>query len=255
MNYFRASAKSLRMANMTGRVLVLVLAPFVPWSFQMAAIAFGMYLFYYMFASQIMLHKYYSHKVFEFRFKIVKYLFDFIVLSSLRGSPLGWTYVHRQHHRFADTLEDPHTIYYDEHWNMFQMNDVNNTSEKISPFVVRDLLTSYHKRLNEYYWLYSLIVPIILLAISLQAFYFFWLLPIILFQFITNYSVRLAHLENVFTYTNFKDKDKSVNNPILFPFILGECWHNNHHHNPKELHTGGKHWWEFDPSYYIIKLL
>jgi stearoyl-CoA desaturase (delta-9 desaturase) len=35
---------------------------------------------------------------------------------------------------------------------------------------------------------------------------------------------------------------------------LGEGWHNNHHHYPHCVRQGFK-WWEFDPTYYAIKVL
>ncbi|MFN2456459.1 MAG: acyl-CoA desaturase, partial [Pyrinomonadaceae bacterium] len=37
-------------------------------------------------------------------------------------------------------------------------------------------------------------------------------------------------------------------------WALGEGWHNNHHAHPRAaLHT--HHWWEIDPSGYVIRLL
>ena len=35
---------------------------------------------------------------------------------------------------------------------------------------------------------------------------------------------------------------------------LGEGWHNNHHHYPVAVRQGF-YWWEFDVTYYILRLM
>jgi len=56
-------------------------------------------------------------------------------------------------------------------------------------------------------------------------------------------------------YKNYNTKDNSINSPWLFPFILGEAWHNNHHGDAKNPNYGGRNWWELDPTYWIICLI
>jgi stearoyl-CoA desaturase (delta-9 desaturase) len=55
------------------------------------------------------LHRYYSHKSFNFRYLFLKYIFTLIAILAGRGSPLGWVYLHRQHHAYSDTEKDPHS--------------------------------------------------------------------------------------------------------------------------------------------------
>jgi stearoyl-CoA desaturase (delta-9 desaturase) len=40
----------------------------------------------------------------------------------------------------------------------------------------------------------------------------------------------------------------------MWPFILGDAWHNNHHANAKDWKQGVK-WWEIDPTSWIIKII
>jgi stearoyl-CoA desaturase (delta-9 desaturase) len=56
-------------------------------------------------------------------------------------------------------------------------------------------------------------------------------------------------------YKNYPTADNSINSPWLFPIILGEAWHNNHHSDGRNPNYGGRHWWELDPTYWIIKLI
>jgi stearoyl-CoA desaturase (delta-9 desaturase) len=52
-------------------------------------------------------------------------------------------------------------------------------------------------------------------------------------------------------YKNFQTKDNSVNVPWIWPLVLGECWHNNHHGKPGAWYFGER-WWELDPSALFI---
>ena len=53
-------------------------------------------------------------------------------------------------------------------------------------------------------------------------------------------------------YRNYQTKERSTNNPLLFPFILGEAWHNNHHGSPNSANNM-KLKFELDPHYWMLK--
>ena len=46
----------------------------------------------------------------------------------------------------------------------------------------------------------------------------------------------------------------SRNNWVLALITFGEGWHNNHHHFPGSARQGFR-WWEFDVTYYVLRLL
>jgi stearoyl-CoA desaturase (delta-9 desaturase) len=48
--------------------------------------------------------------------------------------------------------------------------------------------------------------------------------------------------------------DDSRNNWFLAIFTMGEGWHNNHHAYQSSVRQGFK-WWEYDPTYYLLKAL
>jgi stearoyl-CoA desaturase (delta-9 desaturase) len=48
--------------------------------------------------------------------------------------------------------------------------------------------------------------------------------------------------------------DDSRNNWLLALFTMGEGWHNNHHAFQSSVRQGFR-WWEFDPTYYILRVL
>jgi stearoyl-CoA desaturase (delta-9 desaturase) len=52
----------------------------------------------------------------------------------------------------------------------------------------------------------------------------------------------------------FETGDSSRNNALLGVLVLGEGWHNNHHH-AQGLARHGRLWWEVDVTYYAIRAL
>ena len=52
----------------------------------------------------------------------------------------------------------------------------------------------------------------------------------------------------------FATRDDSRNNWWVAAITFGEGWHNNHHHYPASTRQGF-YWWEFDVTFYVLKLL
>ena len=48
--------------------------------------------------------------------------------------------------------------------------------------------------------------------------------------------------------------DTSRNNWLLAILTLGEGWHNNHHYYPNTVRQGF-YWWEYDLTYYLLRVL
>jgi stearoyl-CoA desaturase (delta-9 desaturase) len=61
----------------------------------------------------------------------------------------------------------------------------------------------------------------------------------------------LAHVHGRKRYVT---GDDSRNNWFLAIFTMGEGWHNNHHAYQSSVRQGFK-WWEYDLTYYLLKLL
>jgi len=198
----------------------------------------------------ITLHRYYSHKSFEFRYNVIKKLFTFISVIMCRGSPIGWVYIHRLHHGFSDTDKDPHSP---KHlgFKLFGLKHLTNHSDKINKFLVKDLMTEEQLNINKHYLLYVIAYVAILAAVNIQLVYFLWALPVVLVQLSQNSFNYIGHM---FGYRNFQTDDASTNNIWLFPFILGDAWHNNHHKNPA-LISNKVRVFEIDPAAAIINVI
>jgi stearoyl-CoA desaturase (delta-9 desaturase) len=106
-----------------------------------------------------------------------------------------------------------------------------------------------HKHYIKIFWLSHLAVALINFEL--------WLYLMGFAAFITLHSfliqTSVTHLSWA-GYRNYNVKDDSVNVPWLFPVILGEAWHNNHHGDGRNPNYGRK-WWEFDPTFWLIKII
>lgn len=197
------------------------------------------------------LHRYFSHKSFEFKNNFLKWIFTLLAILSGRGSPLGWTYLHRKHHAYSDTEKDPHSPKY-LGYKIFGFGHYKKQEEEpMQIFIVKDMMTAEHLFIHKWYMAIISTFIIVFACINIELFYFVWVLPAFLVQLSQNNFNYFGHTSG---YRNFETKDNSRNNKWLFPFILGEAWHNNHHANPKGCSTQVTST-EFDPVMYLITMV
>jgi stearoyl-CoA desaturase (delta-9 desaturase) len=197
----------------------------------------------------MMMHRYYSHKSFELN-PILKWMFTVIAVLTGRGSILGWVYLHRLHHAYSDQEKDPHSPH-NLGYKMFGFGHMKKQEGEMKIFLVKELMTPEQLFIHKWYMLLLIPVLIIFALIDLQLFYWAWIVPAMLIQFSTSNFNYFGHTHG---YRNYETKDQSRNNVLLWPIILGEAWHNNHHADAKNLSTRHK-FWEIDPLEWLIKLI
>jgi stearoyl-CoA desaturase (delta-9 desaturase) len=107
-----------------------------------------------------------------------------------------------------------------------------------------------HNHYQKILWISHLLVALI--SVDL------WMYTMLLPAFITLHSfaiqTSLNHSKD-YGYVNYERDEDSKNVVWLFPLILGEAWHNNHHGDAKNPNYGHRRWFELDPTYYLIKLI
>jgi len=197
----------------------------------------------------MMMHRYYSHKSFELN-PMFKWMFTVIAVLSGRGSILGWVYLHRLHHAYSDEGKDPHSPH-NLGYKLFGFGHMKKQEGEMKIFLVKELMTPEQLFIHKWYMLLLIPVLIIFALIDLQLFYWAWIVPAMLIQFSTSNFNYFGHTHG---YRNYETKDQSRNNILLWPIILGEAWHNNHHADAKNLSTRHK-FWEIDPLEWLIKLI
>lgn len=242
--YFTFSGKTIVYIQTVALIGSIIGAFLVPWTFSWVLIAL---LFFYLYSAvgvSMMLHRYFSHKSFEFKNPILKWIFIAISVISSRGSPIAWVHIHREHHAYPDTNRDPHKP---GKFSLFSFKTTYIKELKI--FLIKDVLTKEQKFIHEYYLLFILLWCISLLLINPLLFYFGWLLPVCINQIVQDLWNYFSHVNA--GYRNFETKDNSRNVIWLWPLILGEAWHNNHHNNP--MYSTKTRIWELDPVDFLVR--
>ena len=203
----------------------------------------------------IIFHRHLAHRAFRMN-RAARFVWAVIGTASMQKGPLWWAGHHVNHHRFADRDGDPHSpmvsgIYY-AHIGWF-LNDTKHDTLEASNPVVRDF--SIYPELA---WLdkYHYVPPALLAA----AMYAIGGLPWLAWGFCLP-TMTLAHatfcintVNHLFGSRRFETIDESRNNAFTALFAVGEGWHNNHHRYQRAARNGF-YWWEFDPTWYVIRAM
>jgi len=218
-----------------------------------------------MFALTGFYHRYFSHRTFRTS-RAVQFVFAVIGASCVQRGPLWWAAHHRQHHRHADTQQDPHSPgihgFLWSHMGWFLTARAFRTDIARVP----DLAAFPELR-----WLdrYDTLVPVILACMlygvgawlghaapalgtsgAQMLVWGFFVSTVVLFHA----TVTINSLAHRFGARRFETKDSSRNNLWLALITFGEGWHNNHHFYPGCARQGFR-WWEIDLTFYGLKAL
>jgi stearoyl-CoA desaturase (delta-9 desaturase) len=233
-------------------------SPFAIWT------AVALY-FLRMFAVTGIYHRYFSHKTYSTS-RSGQFLLALWGATTVQRGALWWAYHHRHHHQHSDDPEDAHSPHVHGFWwsHIGWITSRRNFPTDYSK--IRDL-TKY----PELVWLnrFDTVIPI-LFATGLWG--LGWLLEIyapglrttrwqmlgwgffVSTTFLFHGTSCINSLAHLMGRRRFQTSDDSRNSWILTLITLGEGWHNNHHRYMSATRQGF-YWWEFDPTYYGLKLL
>ena len=248
MKLFSSSPNTLRIIQLLS-IALIILFPFVAeFSWKYILLSILMFYGYSVLGISMMLHRYYSHKSFKLN-SFVKWFFTAFAVLAGRGSPLGWVYIHRIHHATSDTEKDPHSPH-NENFNFIGFKPVQE-NKKINHFIVKELLTAAHIKIDQYYLLLILGFLALLFLIDYNLIFYAWAIPVFVVSVTQTMFNYFAHMKG---YRNFETTDRSTNNVYLWPFILGDAWHNNHHANAANISTKVLKY-EYDPIGVLINFI
>jgi stearoyl-CoA desaturase (Delta-9 desaturase) len=203
----------------------------------------------------LIFHRYLAHRAFKMN-RAARFVWAFIATAAMQKGPLWWAGHHVNHHRFADRDGDPHSPmvsgFYYAHIGWFLNDTKYDRVERTNP-VIRDF-----SGVPEIAWLEKyFFVPPLAMAVAL---FLFGGLPWLVWGFCLP-TMTLAHatfaintVNHMFGSRRFETVDESRNNIVTAVFAVGEGWHNNHHRYQRAARNGF-YWWEFDPTWYVIRAM
>ena len=216
-----------------------------------------------LFCQTFFLHRYAAHAMFKMSpfWEKCFFILSWIAQGSSYLSAYAYGVMHRMHHTFADTEHDPHSPKYDK--TLFSMmwrtkgvyTDIFYKEIEVENRFTEDVPEWFAFEKIAHSWLARLIW-----AGAYITFYIFfatewWMYLFLPMHFVMGplHGAVINWFAHKYGYRNFEVKDTSMN---ILPFdflMLGEGYHNNHHHNSASANFGHK-WYEVDLVYPIILL-
>jgi stearoyl-CoA desaturase (delta-9 desaturase) len=217
-----------------------------------AAICFAVLYVVRMFAVTGGYHRYFSHRTYRTS-RVFQFILAFVAQTSAQRGALWWAAHHRHHHRFSDTVQDTHSVRQDGFWYSHMLWIFERDNQETQLKYIPDLARFPELRFLDKYYLLPPIMLGTLVFFTLGAsglFFGFFASTVLLWHG----TFTINSLSHVFGSRRFSTSDDSKNNWLLAIVTLGEGWHNNHHHYCVSTRQGF-YWYEYDITYYILKVL
>jgi stearoyl-CoA desaturase (delta-9 desaturase) len=226
-----------------------------PFFFSWKAVGVAIFLYWMTIELGISLgyHRLHTHRGYKAP-RWMEYFFAICGALTLEGGPISWVGTHRIHHQKSDQPGDPHSPRDGAWWAhigwILVGEAMHNNTRVLSKFAPDLAKQPFYVWLNNYHW-----VPVAVLGVVL---YLVGGLPMLLWALCvrTVLGLHATWLVNSATHIwgkrRFDTTDDSRNNWWVAALTFGEGWHNNHHAHPASARHGLA-WYEFDPSWWIIR--
>ena len=192
--------------------------------------------------------------------------FFYLILLISQGSsflnPRAYAILHRMHHAYSDTEKDPHSPHFFK--DVFGM--MIATKNMYMDYLKHKIEPEPAFRGNYPEW------PIIdrigdswLWRLACAAFYIWfyvtfatqwWMFLLLPIHFLMGpvHGAIVNWCGHKYGYSNHDNEDHSKNSLPWDFLLMGELFQNNHHKKPNSPNFATK-WWEFDPTYPMMKVL
>jgi fatty-acid desaturase len=200
-------------------------------------------------------HRLHTHRSYKVPLAL-EYFFAVCGTLTLEGGPISWVATHRIHHQNSDQEGDPHSPRDGGWWShagWILTGEANHSNtRKMSKYAPDVAKQKFYVWLNNYHWVPLTALAVLLLAIGGYKLVLWGVFFRVVFGLHTTWLVNSA--THMWGARRFATRDDSRNNWWVALLTFGEGWHNNHHAHP----TSARHglaWYEFDPSWILIKIL
>ncbi len=205
-----------------------------------------------MFALSAGFHRYFSHRSYKTSRPFAFFL-AFLGECSLQKGALWWASHHRHHHRFSDQPQDVHSPLHKgflwSHMGWILCDKYKSTNQAL----IRDFW-AYPELvwLNNNTWLpVSVYISVLSGLFGVEGVLWGFVVATV---FLWHGVFSINSLMHVWGKQAYNTGDNSKNSFLAALVVMGDGWHNNHHHYPVSVRHGFE-WWQIDPSYYLLCLL
>jgi stearoyl-CoA desaturase (delta-9 desaturase) len=199
-------------------------------------------------------HRLLSHRGFECSPWLTR-LFAFLGTAALQGGPIWWSGLHRKHHAATDRDGDPHSpvlgTFFHSHMGWMLKRAKLSRHAALARDLAEDPYIAWLDRGINAAAPWLLTVGVCYLVGGWTGVVWGGVVRTIWVWHATWCVNSVCH---IWGRRPHPTRDKSGNVWWVGLWALGEGWHNNHHAHPRAaIHT--HHWWEIDPSAYVLMAL
>jgi stearoyl-CoA desaturase (delta-9 desaturase) len=219
------------------------------WSWSGFALCMALY-FVRMFGVTGAYHRYFSHRTYRTS-RAFQFVLAVLAQTSLQKGALWWAAHHRDHHKYSDTKQDPHSWREYGFWYSHVGWILSTETEETDFKKIGDLARYPELRwLNKHHT-----VPGVALAVAL---FLIGGWSALIWGFFASTTLLWHGTFSINSFSHwwgrrrYKTSDDSKNSLILALVTMGEGWHNNHHYYPRSVRQGF-FWWEIDITYYVLR--
>jgi len=197
-------------------------------------------------------HRYFSHRSYRLN-RFWQAVFAFGGGTAAQKGALWWASHHRDHHRYSDSPRDIHSPtqkgFFWSHVGWILCDKYAATDyDRIKDFSKYPELVF----LNKQDWIAPWVLGIACYLVGgWSGLLIGFLLSTVLLWHATFTVNSLAH---VLGRRRYATEDTSRNSALIATLTMGEGWHNNHHYYQASARQGF-FWWEWDPTFYVLKAL
>lgn len=206
-------------------------------------------------------HRLLTHRSFQ-TYKWVEYFITFCGVLALQSGPIQWVAQHRIHHKEADDEPDPHSPLVTFMWAhmgwLFVTSPGCQEYEEYCQFakdVARDPVQRFFDRYFFQVWLSFAALVYLSGEIygGLGASWVVW--GVLVRQVVLWHATWFVNsATHMWGYRNYQTDEESTNSWWVALVSFGEGWHNNHHADQRSA-AHGQRWFEFDLTYWVIRLM
>jgi stearoyl-CoA desaturase (delta-9 desaturase) len=232
----------------------LALLAFLPGNFSWGAVGIAFLLYCLTAGCGITLgfHRLIAHRSFETP-KWVEYVLVICGSLACQGGPISWVGMHRIHHKYSDTSNDPHDSHRGFWWSHLGWMLCEHPADRDKTRYTKDINdNAFYQFCENYFVIFQVALGLILYAVGGWSYVIWGIFFRLVVVFHVTWFVNSA--THKFGYKSHESNDESRNCWWVALLTFGEGWHNNHHAYQYSARHGLQ-WWEIDLTWMMIKTL
>lgn len=202
-------------------------------------------------------HRLFAHRSYSAK-TWVKLFYLIFGGASFQGSVMKWATDHRRHHRYVDTEKDPYNInqgFWYAHIGWLVVEDDPNYKDKFAQDLLQDRWV--YLQHNYYLWVAfgaGVLLPTLVgywMGSALGGFAVAAALRLVVTNHSTFFINSLCHTLGNQPYS---DEHSARDSYLMAFFAFGEGYHNFHHQFQSD-YRNGIHWYDWDPTKWVVNIL